>query len=368
MEHDEHHKERAFRHKERKENRQQRHISSSKDRSKYKKTDQKKQKKLDQEAAEKAMNNPNLLTGTVIAVRPEGIIVSHHSQEFICVLRGILKKEKKQHKNIVTVGDVVYFEIASEGEGAIELVQERRSVLSRADNLWQRQQQLIAANIDQVLITSSVVIPPIKPSLIDRYIIATRKGHMQPILLFNKIDLLKDQPEEQVFFEDCVAAYQGARIPVICTSTETGEGIDQLKAIMKNKSSVFAGQSGVGKSSLINAVTGTNLIVGEVIEKTKKGSHTTTTAELLPLDFGGWCIDTPGIKSFGMWELSKEEIKNFYDEFLPLEPHCRFPNCSHLHEPDCAVIAAVESGKIHPIRYDSYCSLCDVIEKEHRPR
>lgn len=362
---DEHHLEKAFRHREKKDVRQQRHIDASKDRSKFKKTDQKQYQKKRKEEAEKVLSKEHLKEGQVIAIRSEGVIISHKNALYTCVLRGILKKERRQRKNILTVGDYVHFEETTLGEGVIVHVNERNSVLSRAETLCHRQEQLIAANIDQVLIIMSVVIPPLKPSLIDRYIIATLKGNMEPILVINKIDLLQND-EETVLYQACIEAYQNIPITVIAVSAETGKGLDTLRNQMKDRSSVFAGQSGVGKSSLINAMTDLHLPVGLPVEKTKKGAHTTSSSELLPLDFGGWCIDTPGIKSFGMWDLEKSEIKDYYPEFSIYQ--CHFLNCIHIHEPDCAVKKAVEEGVIPQLRYDSYYNLVDTIEQEHKPR
>ena len=200
----------------------------------------------------------------------------------------------------MTVGDVVWIEKSNEKEGQIADVDERKTVLSRADNLSRRKEQLIASNIDQVFITSSVVSPPIKFPLIDRYIIAAHKGGMTPIVVINKIDLLggptQGDPlveQEKEIYEGLVEAYKKAGVTLIATSIETGEGIEVLKSLMKDKVSVFSGQSGVGKSSLINTVAGYDLPTGGVVDRTKKGSHTTTSTKLLPLSFGGWCVDTP---------------------------------------------------------------------------
>lgn len=338
---------------------------TAKDRSKYKKTD--KQKPIELE------KNPLWNKGRVISIVPEGILVAQDDLRFICSLRGLLKKEKGIEKNLVTVGDIVYFEAKPQGEGLIMAVEPRRTFLSRADNLSQKKRQLIAANIDQVLITASVVSPGLKPSLVDRYIIATEKGQMQPVIVVNKIDLLQKQDDpaiaaERELYELFLSGYSQAGIPVVAVSSKTGEGIDALKALMKDKSSVFSGQSGVGKSSLINAVTESQLGVGQMVERTQKGSHKTTTACLLPLSFGGWCIDTPGIKSFGVWELSMEELESYFSEIFTTGHQCRFPNCTHTHESDCAVQEAVNEGKISPLRYLSYCSLIESISSEHLRR
>lgn len=356
----------AFQHKERKEHRRQRQISSFKDRSKFKKTDQDKIQKLKKET-ENEMAKKNLLRGRITGILSEGIKVSlEDGRELLCVLRGVLKKDNLRKKNLTAIGDFVLVEESGPHEGAIAHIEERTSVLSRAHTHHQQQEHIIAANIDQVLITLSIIIPPLKASLADRYIIATKKGNMDPILVVNKIDLLHNEPEhssEEQLFRDFLDAYSQAGIPVIPVSSITGEGIEKLKEVMKDKASVFAGQSGVGKSSLINAATGLNLPVGEAIKKTKKGSHTTTSPHLIHLKEGGWCIDTPGIKSFGMWELSKQEVQEYYPEMRILREHCKFLNCMHIQEPGCAVVE-----KVHPIRYQSYLAIIESIEQEHLPR
>jgi ribosome biogenesis GTPase len=296
-------------------------------------------------------------------------------EKIVCLLRGILKKDKTQLKNLVMVGDKVLFERGAPGEGAIARVLPRKSVLSRADNLSRRKEQLIAANIDQVIITASVVSPPLKPSLVDRYIIAAQKGGMEPVVVVNKVDLLEsskaDDPTlevERTLYDEFVKAYRAAGITVIPMSMLTGAGIDQLKEAMKDKASVFSGQSGVGKSSLINAVTGHGLKTGDVVGKTGKGAHTTTTAQLIPLEFGGWCIDTPGIKSFGIWDLDLEVVQHYFPEIFETGRRCRYPDCSHRHEVGCAVADAVEKEEISWLRYESYLALMDSLEQTHYRR
>lgn len=348
-----------------------RKMATSKDRSKYKKTDQDKLQKQDkiQKALESAQGH--LLKGRVLSINPQGIMVDFENQTIVCMLRGVLKKEKSLYKNLVTVGDFVLFEKNADGSGSIVQVTPRHSVLSRADNLSRRKEQLIASNIDQVIITTSVVNPPLKPALVDRYVIATQKGNMQPVIVVNKIDLLTSSAQtdelerEKELYEQFLKAYDFANIPVIAASIVTGEGIDALRAAMKDKASVFSGQSGVGKSSLINAATGLDLRVGEVVERTKKGSHTTTTANLLRLEYGGWCIDTPGIKSFGIWDLKQDEIEPYFVEIHAHGRKCKFPDCTHIHETDCAVQEAVENGEIPLLRYQSYLFLMHSLGQEH---
>lgn len=357
---------------ERKVHKAERKMASAKDRSKYKKTDIDKFHRGLQLEKEQKLDRDNLLTGRVLSIKSEGIIVDYEGQTYICKLRGLLKRDKLQMKNLVTVGDFVLFEKTEGNEGSIAHVEPRTSTLSRADNLSRRKEQLIAANIDQVIITVSVVSPQIKPFLIDRYIIAARKGNMLPVIVVNKIDLLENiqveewlRYQETEILEECVRAYKIAGIPLIKLSRATGEGMELLKEVMKDKASVFSGQSGVGKSSLINAMSNYDLPIGGIVDKTQKGSHTTTTTQLLPLPFGGWCVDTPGIKSFGVWDLKKNELEEYFTEIHAAGKKCHFPNCTHSHEEGCAVIKAVEKGKISGLRLDSYHSILMTMNEEH---
>lgn len=358
--------EEQFHPKGKRESRKERRETRAKDRSKYKKSDrdQKKQHLKNEEPPLGA----NYLRGRVLTISPDMITVSSGPKTYLCTLKGSLKKEKTKHKNLITVGDWVHFEKKSEDSGAIAHVEKRTSFLIRAENLSRRKQQLIASNIDQVFIVMSVVSPKFKPLLVDRYILSAKKGNMQPIVLINKIDLLNDPPEaisdeevsaEKISFEEFLEAYKPLDIPIIPLSVSTGENLDQLKNLMENKTSVFSGQSGVGKSSLINAVLGSQLPIGPIALKTNKGSHTTTAAELIPLENDGFCIDTPGIKSFGLWESDPSSILEIFPDFLALAPDCKFPNCTHIHEPDCAIIKAIEEKTIHPLRYASYTTLLE---------
>jgi len=357
----------------RKASRKQRKIIAEKDRSKYKKTD------TDQRMKTAALANldrdNNLIKGQVLSILPEGIVILGEEKKWICQLKGSLKQEKNKTKNLVAVGDMVLFASKDNISGTIHHILPRRSVLSRADNLSRRKEQLIAVNIDQVLISCSVVNPSLKPYLVDRYIIAALKGNMEPIIVINKIDLLTDktidtvaQEAERILYLEFLRAYAAIGIKVISVSTKTNEGLGEIKQVMKNKTSVFSGQSGVGKSSLINSTTGSNLKTGDIVSKTNKGSHTTTSTQLIPLDGGGCCVDTPGIKSFGLWNIQKSELSSYYPEFASHSSDCKFPNCLHLSEPGCKVLQAVENGEISELRFGSYCALMTSISEEHRHR
>ncbi|MGE0198384.1 MAG: ribosome small subunit-dependent GTPase A [Simkaniaceae bacterium] len=346
------------------ESRKERRESQTRDRSKYKKTDQ--DQRREHLKAEEPPLGGNYKRGRVLSISPEIITVAAEHQNYICTLKGALKKERTKQKNLIAVGDFVHFEVKSIDSGAITHVEKRTSFLARADNLSRRKQQLIAVNIDQVFIVMSVVAPKLKPLLIDRYILSALKGNMKPIILINKIDLLSDPPEniqavdiaaEKMLLEEFREAYTPLKIPIVELSVTTGENLDKLKALMHNQTSVFSGQSGVGKSSLINATLGSSLPIGDMVEKTRKGSHTTTTAELIPLQDEGFCVDTPGIKSFGVYDINPEEILLTFPDFVPFASECKFPNCTHIHEPNCAIKEALETKKIHPLRYASYTTL-----------
>lgn len=360
---------------ERKQDKKDRKLAQAKDRSKYKKTDKDKFLKGVEKDIQHKLGDSKTRKGRVVSILPEGIMVVCDEKLIVCHLRGVLKKERTQLKNLVTVGDYVRFEEYEEGYGVIAHVEPRASVLSRADNLSRRKEQLIASNIDQVIITVSVMQPRLKASLIDRYIIAAIKGNMKPVIAITKIDLLVDESLDAVerevemeLLKMVLETYPKLDIPIVLVSNVTEEGIDELKLLMKDKSSVFSGQSGVGKSSLINAVTGLDIRVGSVVERTKKGSHTTTTTNLIPLVFGGWCIDTPGIKSFGVWDLDKNTIDRYFSEIYEIGKSCKYPNCIHLHEEECAVKEALERGEISELRYESYETLLASATSQHLRR
>lgn len=348
------------------ESRKERKHSQVRDRSKYKKTDQ--DKKNERLANEEPPLGADYLRGRVLSISPEMIRVQANHQTYICTLKGALKKERTKQKNLLAVGDWVHFEVKSVDSGAIAHVEKRTSLLARADNLSRRKQQLIAVNIDQVFIIMSVVAPTFKPLLVDRYILSAKQGNMAPIVIINKVDLLTDPPEnispleikaEELALEEFLEAYRTLDIPVILLSASTGENLATIKSLMEHKTSVFSGQSGVGKTSILNALFGSNLPTGDIVEKTRKGSHTTTTAELIPLENDAFCVDTPGIKSFGLWENSPHAILEIFPDFAPYAAQCKFPNCVHVHEPDCAVKNALEAQKIHPLRYASYTTLLE---------
>lgn len=359
----------------RRENRLERKIISRTDRSKYKKTDRNKWIQHKKPLSSPKKSSEKIFRGRVLSVMGLEICVGSEGRKFQCVLRGRFKKDRTRMKNLIAVGDFVLFEETAKGEGVIVDIEDRKTSLSRADNASRLKNHLIAANIDQVIITVSVLKPILKPSLIDRYIIASYKGGMEPVVAVNKMDLLEedsikkeDREREEDLCRRLAQAYRVIGIPFILLSAKTGKGLRLLEEAMRGKASVFSGQSGVGKSCLINRLTGMNLKTGEIVEKTKKGAHTTTRANLLPLDSGGWCMDTPGIKSFGVWDLKRSEVERYFEEIAFFAEKCKFADCIHLQEPGCAVLRAVEEGEISSLRFDSYRFLIEEISKGHTPR
>ena len=329
----------------------ERKRKQEKDRSKYKKTDHKKWEAKQRLESEQRLSQKDLVCGRILSIHSGEIIVEYRHTTFACSLRGLLKKEITKRSNLVAVGDFVLFNKQTK---QIFHINERKSILSRIKG---PKQQILAANIDQVLITTSVVKPPLKPALVDRYIIATRKGNMEPVIVVNKIDLLEKGSQEAKEYRNFVKTYRELGVKVVCVSTVTNRGIPTLKKVMKSKASVFSGQSGVGKSSLINTIASLSIPIGDMIEKTYKGTHTTTRSNLIALDFGGFCIDTPGIRSFGVWDLKREDLYLYFPEISATSQKCKFPNCTHTHEPSCAVQKSVEEGEIQLIRFESYLKL-----------
>ncbi len=343
--------------KDKKQFRKQRKLKAAKDRSKYKKTASEKPKIISPAKRE-------LKKGVVLSILGEEILVSSNKKEFKCTLRGLLKKEKTKNKNILAVGDIVNISLKNEKEALIESIDERYSILSRFEKKTKKQ-SLIAVNIDQVLITASVVTPRFKPFLIDRYILACNKGAMIPIIIINKIDLLKQDKKEEEKYKNFVQIYEKLGYLILSVSCKTKIGLKSLLNVMQKKTSVFSGQSGTGKTSLINALLHTKFKTGSLIKKTYKGAHITTKARLIEIKTGGYCIDTPGIKSFGIWDLKLKDIKNHFFEFENFAKNCKFEDCMHLDEPSCKVKEALDKNKISFLRFESYRSLIkETLEKK----
>lgn len=291
------------------------------------------------------------LVGRVLS--PHGglcLVESDDGTVYQCAVRRLLKSLATDERGSVAAGDRVLFRPDGVGQGLIERVEPRHGVLTRK---IRGQKHVLAANVDQVLIVASAAEPTLKPSLVDRYLISAAAGEIRPIICINKADL-----GDLVELQPLIGTYAQLGYDIVPTSTRTGLGIARLKALLAGRETALAGQSGVGKTSLINALEpGLHLKTLEVTEETGKGKHTTTAARLLKLSFGGWVVDTPGIRQMDLWDVVPDEVERFFLEFQPFLKDCRYPNCSHIHESRCGVKRAVVRGLISNLRYDSYCRI-----------
>ena len=270
-----------------------------------------------------------------------------------CATRRILKTLATDLHHVVTAGDRVLFrpiENTDLKEGFIERVEPRRGMLCRE---VRQRQQILVTHVDLVAIVSSAAEPRLKPNLIDRMLVATEKGNIQPVVCINKIDLV-----DAADLQPLVGVYSQMGYDVLLLSAKTGFGVERLRRLLIGRSSVLAGQSGVGKSSLLNCIDPSlHLRVQPVSHETEKGKHTTSNARLLPLRDGGYVVDTPGIRQFQIWDIVPQEIDGFFRDLRPYISLCRFPNCTHTHEDDCAVKNAVADDRLDERRYESYCHL-----------
>lgn len=267
-----------------------------------------------------------------------------------CKVRRLLKSLASDERNVVTTGDRVWARPSLNDEGMIEGVAPRHGILTRASR---GREHVLVANVDQVVIVIALREPDLKPHLIDRYLASAAQGGIEPIVCLNKADLV-----DPVEYQPLIGFYSQLGIPAVLTSATTGQGLGRLRALLTGRQTVFSGQSGVGKSSLLNAIQpGLGLLVRTVSDVNQKGRHTTTTTQLLELHFGGWVVDTPGIRQFELWDIRPEEVEGFFAEFRPYVPLCGFPDCTHTHEDRCAVKAAVGRRHISERRYFSYLGL-----------
>lgn len=313
------------------------------------------------------------MKGIVSRIESKDYYVLFENKEIRCVLRGKLKieaewkKDKLLYTDLIVVGDIVDFQLLSDGTGIIEEIPERKNYLSRkapfikgVSEKGRRFEQIIAANVDYTFCVTSVAKPPFNNRVLDRMIVTAESCETIPIIIMNKIDLNKKKKKD--FWYDL---YTTLGYKVIRTSVITDEGIDEIKKIIKGKTSVFIGHSGVGKSSIMNKLDSRiNQKIGEISEAWNKGKHVTVTAQLFQIDDNTYVIDTPGVREIEPFGISREDISHYFKEIAFFARDCRFNTCTHTHEPDCKVKEALEEGIIPEERYISYLRLVETLEED----
>lgn len=295
--------------------------------------------------------NQEVRQGLIIKAQSGFFTVETEQGFTVSQLRGKLKQGRAKG-DIAAIGDHVQVRVLPDGSGVIEEVAERRRAIVRLDPRPQGDyQQVLLANPDQAVFVFACAHPNPRLRMLDRFLVIAEKQNIPAVIVANKIDLVEDP--KQIF-----GLYEPIGYRVLYTSTKIPAGIEELKSVLAGKISAFAGPSGAGKSSLLNAMQpGLGLAVNEVSRAMNKGKHTTVTRQLFPLEGGGYVADTPGWKSLALWDTEPEEIDGYFPELRELVQYCQFSDCTHTHEPGCAVRSALEAGKIHPERYESYLRL-----------
>ena len=285
---------------------------------------------------------------------------------FPAVLKGKIRLRNNESTNPVAVGDHVRFESATDSLSDISLknpaqiseVLDRKNYLIRKSTNLSRQSHVIAANVDMAFAVVSLYFPEIKLPFLDRMLVTCEVYGIPVTIVLNKVDLYREEAPRAV--ADFIDIYTNAGYRVVCTSARTGEGVDELRSLTCGNVCLFSGESGVGKSSLIKALDPSlDPKIGRISDVHLQGKHTTSLYEMYRLRTGGWVIDTPGLRGFGLVNLEKEEISRYFPEMLKISEDCRFTPCTHTHEPGCAVKEAVEDGRISPERYSSYLGMIE---------
>ncbi|MBU1717977.1 MAG: ribosome small subunit-dependent GTPase A [Bacteroidetes bacterium] len=281
-----------------------------------------------------------------------------------CKVRGRFRIEGIKTTNPVAVGDKVDVGFAKNEEtGFLFRIHRRANYIIRKSTKLSKQSHIIAANIDEAFLIATLVYPRTSTGFIDRFLVTAEAYRIPTTIVFNKFDIYTDDQKNAL--TEWIKMYGAASYRCLETSALTGFQIDTLHEYTKDKVSLFSGHSGVGKSAVINALDPRHqLKTGELSRMHSKGKHTTTFAEMHELNYGGFLIDTPGIKEFGLIDVEKEELTHFFPEMFALLPKCKYYNCTHFNEPDCAVIQAVENGKIHPERYKNYLNILNDVDEE----
>lgn len=280
-----------------------------------------------------------------------------------CTIRGKLRLKGVKTTNPVTVGDCVQVELSDKNSGVITAVNDRKNYIIRKSTNLSRESHIIAANLDQALLVVTIEFPETQLGFIDRYLVTTEAYSIPTILVFNKVDLLNDAAIDKL--NQYISIYEPIGYRCLIVSAQTDYNMDLFKEQIRNKTSLISGNSGVGKSTLVNVVEPNLKLRTNIISSAHlTGKHTTTFSEMFELSYGGYIIDTPGIKGFGLIDIEKEELYHYFPEIFKLSSSCKYYNCTHIHEPGCAVIDAAKNGDISPSRYLNYVSIyCDENEK-----
>lgn len=280
-------------------------------------------------------------------------------------MKGVMKLDDITSTNPVSVGDRVEIETENEGEGTatIKEIHPRHNYINRQSPRQKHQHHIVAANLDQSLLIATLKEPRTSQGFIDRFLVASEMYHVPAVIVFNKADLYKKKELEK--FEHLKDIYEKIGYTVLLISVAENKGIDEVKTLLKDKTTLISGHSGVGKSSLLNAILpDLQLKTQDVSGWSGKGMHTTTFAEMYDLPFGGRLIDTPGMREFGLVDISKQELSHYFPEMRDRLNNCQFNNCLHINEPGCAIKEAVLNGEIHEDRYVSYYNILESIEEK----
>ena len=285
------------------------------------------------------------------------VVRTAEGEEYSCRIKGSFRIKGIKSTNPVAVGDNVRFAVDQNGENGVihEILDRKNYVVRRSVNLSKRT-HILASNVDTAFLVVTLAMPETSTTFIDRFLASAQAYNIPAVLVFNKMDIYTPEGVEAV--NELRGLYEKIGYKTICTSVKTGMGIDELKEMMKDKTSMFSGHSGAGKSSLVNVVEPTlNLKTCEVSQSHSQGQHTTTFAQMHFLSFGGAIIDTPGIRGFGLVDMEPKEVGDYFPEIFALKGDCKFNNCMHTDEPGCAVLSAVECGEVAQSRYISYLGI-----------
>ena len=305
------------------------------------------------------MTAEEIVEGLIVRIRGADFVAESGGAEVRCALRGRMRLSESPGEVLPVVGDRIRFRRESGGaSGFVTEILPRRSLLARVDPSQRFGYRVICANMDFAVLVFSVREPRLNERMLDRMLVAAERGGIEPVICVNKIDIAEDRAA----LDRALHPYRGMGYRLILSSAVTGEGVGELAALLAGRLSILAGPSGAGKTSLISRVQpGLELAIGDVSAKTGKGKHTTSHFELHRLREGGYLGDTPGVREFGVWDVSKAVLPSLFRDFAPFRGECRFASCTHSHEPDCAIKEAVASGGISRERYESYLRMLETI-------